>query len=241
MSEIQKKPEEPKKGAPAYIVTFSDMITLLLTFFVLLLSLADDQDKGLFSRGQNSFRRAVADFGMAGVMFSKNQGSRFSHPKIKYKIDKGDDEPEDRTVDSATETFRQILQDIEKTMKISPSQITCRTKNFTVTDVKFKDGSWKLSPESISYIENHANQVKQSLIDEKPAFYIVGLAGSEKSLKDQWVVSAKRAQAVADHMKKLFPEWPIYSWGAGNGGEWTSRTGMFTKETDIIIAQLMNE
>ena len=238
MSEKGRKPEEPKQGAPAYIVTFSDMITLLLTFFVLLLSLATDQKEGMFMKGTNSFKRAVADFGMSGLLFSKNDGNRFTHPKIKYKIDKGEDAPEDRSIDAATEVNRRILQDIEKMMKISPSQITCSSKNFTVTDIKFADGSWTLNDNAKKYIENHVRQVRQNLYGETPTFYIVGLAASEKNEKDQWIVSARRAQAVANHMKNLYDDWPVYSWGAGPGGNWTSQTGLFTQETDIMIAQL---
>ena len=37
---LKGRREEPKTPVPGYIVTFSDMITLLLTFFVMLLSMA---------------------------------------------------------------------------------------------------------------------------------------------------------------------------------------------------------
>ena len=40
MAKKQKCPECPPRGAPAWMATFSDMTTLLLTFFVLLLSMA---------------------------------------------------------------------------------------------------------------------------------------------------------------------------------------------------------
>jgi len=41
--------EDDKPKVPSYIVTFSDMVTLLLTFFVMLLSLAEVQDPELFN------------------------------------------------------------------------------------------------------------------------------------------------------------------------------------------------
>lgn len=40
MSDCPKCPECPPAGAPGWMATFSDMCTLLLTFFILLLSFA---------------------------------------------------------------------------------------------------------------------------------------------------------------------------------------------------------
>ena len=37
---MKKKEDIPKKGAPAYMATYGDMMTLLLTFFVLLFSMS---------------------------------------------------------------------------------------------------------------------------------------------------------------------------------------------------------
>jgi hypothetical protein len=30
--------------------------------------------------------------------------------------------------------------------------------------------------------------------------------------------------------------WQVYSWGAGNGGEWTGQKGQVAKEVDIMVA-----
>ena len=35
---MKRKEEEPKKGAPAWMTTFSDMVTLLMVFFIMILS-----------------------------------------------------------------------------------------------------------------------------------------------------------------------------------------------------------
>ena len=45
----RSKGEEGSK-VPAYIVTYSDMVTLLLTFFVMLMSLAQFQDPELYHK-----------------------------------------------------------------------------------------------------------------------------------------------------------------------------------------------
>ena len=37
---MASRPEEKKAGPPAYMVSFGDMMTLILTFFILLVSMA---------------------------------------------------------------------------------------------------------------------------------------------------------------------------------------------------------
>lgn len=60
MAEEEVKKEKKKKcaaGAPAWMVTYSDLVTLLLTFFVLLLSMAN-MDPVKFTRASSSIQNA---------------------------------------------------------------------------------------------------------------------------------------------------------------------------------------
>ncbi len=58
---MKSKEDEPKKGAPAYMNTYGDMMTLLLTFFVLLFSMSTvDAEK--FNALVSSFRNSVSIF-----------------------------------------------------------------------------------------------------------------------------------------------------------------------------------
>lgn len=242
MRNKKKAPEESSGGsAPAYIVTFSDMITLLLTFFVMLLSMAETQTEiTRFEAGIGSFKRAVADFGLSGMMFSKHSGANFSYPKIKYKVNQEKDETEERSVDSQTEMLQRLIMDIEQMMKISPSHIV-GASDFTVTDIHFEPGSWTLNKSAKQFLTKYSSQMQESFAAESPSMYIVGLADSESLPKQQWIVSARRAQAVTDFMKNLLSKsvkWPLYSWGAGTGGDWTGDTGMLSKQTHIMIAVL---
>lgn len=237
-----KFPEEPKKGAPAFIVTFSDMITLLLTFFLMLLSMAEEQcvtEK--FKKGQTSFRQALAGFGMEGFMKGGSSGSTLSNPATKYKVDQKSDETEDRTPEVETEMLTRIIHEIERSMKISPSQITGNSSNFTVTDIHFDKGGWTLNDAAKEYLTKYCNDVQEVYFNEQPIIYIVGLAAKESDQNQQFVVSARRAQAVTDFIKsKLSKEarWPVFCWGAGNGGVWAGKGAMISKEANIMISLL---
>ena len=58
--EKKEKQKKPPPGAPMWMITYSDMVTLLLTFFVLLLSMAS-MDPVRFTQASNSLQDA---FGM---------------------------------------------------------------------------------------------------------------------------------------------------------------------------------
>lgn len=58
MSEERAKPvDEPKKGAPLWVVTFTDMSSLLLTFFILILTFSS-QDQEQRSKAEGSLQGA---------------------------------------------------------------------------------------------------------------------------------------------------------------------------------------
>lgn len=60
MARRTKKEAPPPAGAPAWMVTFSDMTTLLLTFFVMLLSMANFDDLVRLNAVMESIRDALS-------------------------------------------------------------------------------------------------------------------------------------------------------------------------------------
>ena len=76
----KRKPEDAPPGAPDWMVTFSDCMTLLLTFFVLLLSFAGFGEEVLNGIGQ-SFADALPSIGRnskteSASMWQNNQAKR---------------------------------------------------------------------------------------------------------------------------------------------------------------------
>jgi chemotaxis protein MotB len=228
-------------GVPAYIVTFSDMVTLLLTFFVLLLSMAGTQSASRFKTTQSAFKSEMDCFGISGFMSSKYDVPKLDHAKVKYRSKEGSDVSE-RSTDSQAEMLRRIVLDLEKTMKITPSQITCRSKDFNVTDIHFDRGKWDLSGSAKEYLTKYSLSLQESFTGQNPpTIYVVGLAGKERTEKQKWILSARRAQSVADFLRENLPEnskWRLYCWGAGGGGQWSNDTGQMNKDAEIMISVL---
>jgi chemotaxis protein MotB len=246
----KKVKEELKQGAPAFIVTFSDMVTLLLTFFVMLLSLAKDQvNDHKFLEGLSSFKLAVADFGMTGAMYNQGTGPEFEYQKIKYKVEKESQEqkrkdPETKSKDHHTEMLRRLVMDIEQMMKISPAQIAGKSKMFIVTTIRFAPGNWELSKQAKEELDQYSLQIQETLAQNKAMLYVVGVANTEQTSRAKWMVSSRRANEVAEYIKSNLPqdsERPIYSWGSGTGGEWCGEDGLMSRDSEILLALIIRE
>ena len=83
--------------------------------------------------------------------------------------------------------------------------------------------------------------IQTSIAGQETTIFVLGVASSEKSEKQQWVMSARRAAAVADFIKSKRQEeavWHIYSCGAGPGGDWVGQKGIVSEQTEIMIAIL---
>jgi len=75
---MQKKAKKPPAGAPMWMVTFSDMVTLLLTFFVLLLSMAS-MDRIKFQAASNSLSSAFGQGVLSSTMTAENAKPQVIH------------------------------------------------------------------------------------------------------------------------------------------------------------------
>lgn len=247
---------------PGYIVTYSDMVTLLLTFFVMLISLASVQDPGLFNRGRGAFVESVRGFGL-GVLYGRRQSCDFGEERIEYFIDS----PEDgsgRTIDAKEEEIRRLFNKVGRMVTAIPSQIVAESTGFSVTNVRFAPGDAALDEPAKKFLTTFCADLQQgadlmtgTVPAGRPPFhgrpagilYVLGLAGDEKSEKQQWMLSAQRAQAVAQFLQSrlvrteasgpgLTAAWQIYWWGAGAGGDWVARDSPISRNCQILIAVL---
>lgn len=243
--------EGPK--VPAYIVTFSDMTTLLLTFFVMLLSLASVQDPELVSKGRDSFRFSLDTFGL-GALFAREEKPNLGHTKIKYSIGEPDELSTGRSINTKEEKIRQLFNELQKSMKIMPLEKTAKKDDFKVTDIRFARGDARLNGSAKKFLSGFCSQLQQNYGSKPVKLYVLGLAADQADEKEQWILSAKRAKAVADYLRGIlssvsnfqaqqgafegWSKWIVYWWGAGSGGDWVRQDSPISKQSQILIAIL---
>jgi len=257
LSASRKPVEEGSPKVPGYIVTFSDMVTLLLTFFVLLLSLADVQDPELFNKGRDSFVQSIRQQGL-GILFGSMGNPRFGRSKTKYYTEPPDSSYDGRTIDAREEDTRRLFKKASRTMAVLPSQIVASKTNFSVTDIHFAGQDWKLSDEAIDSLAELCQGLTEGGVGK---LYVVGLCRDPVPQATQWIISARRARAVASYIdasllaesrpyaggspnaKRLRSGAPgagcsVHWWGAGSGGQWTDPQSPMYKDSQILIAVL---
>ena len=146
-----------------------------------------------------------------------------------------------RTIDAKEEELRRIFKKINKSIKTLPSRIVAKKNIFSVTNIHFPVGEATLNESAKRFLTEFCLDLQQEPYLKAVKLCVLGLAGNEATEKQQWLVSAKRAQAVSDFLQESLPSelrWPVYSWGAGPGGVWVVHDSPISKQSQILIAVL---
>ena len=242
MSRKKKTSDQGGPKVPGYIVTYSDMVTLLLTFFVMLLSLAEQQDPELVSSGRDAFVQAINGFGL-GMLFGKEERYREGGIKVRHAVEDPEQAVDDPALDATEEQLQRLFDQVEEMMITKPSQLVAEEIDFTVTKVRFEPGSHALSESAEAYLSEFCQNLQGHVGAGQRTLYVLGLAPDSTSARQQWTLSARRAQTVADYIDETLPAdlgWSVYCWGAGPGGKWSSRDSIVSENQHIMIAVMQN-
>ena len=253
MRQRRQTVEDGPPKVPSYIVTFADMITLLLTFFVMLLSLAEVQDPELFDVGRDAFLESIRNIGL-GALFGREEVPDFGYRKERHYIANPDESTAQRTIDAEAEMIRRILEQVKQHATIVPLQIGAKRTDFSVVNVQFSPGRAALNESAKKFLTGFCRDLQQDLSYRPVDLYVLGLANDENSEKEQWLLSARRAQTVADFLRDTLlaasdsskgpdapwgrSKWHIRSWGAGPGGDWVGRNSPISRQSHVLIGVL---
>ncbi|MEZ6018746.1 MAG: flagellar motor protein MotB [Planctomycetota bacterium] len=75
-----------KKGAPSYMVSFGDMMTLILCFFILLVSMAKERSFGMMAKGIGSFVVQLKSHGLTGIMDGAEKEEIFDQVRRRFNL-----------------------------------------------------------------------------------------------------------------------------------------------------------
>lgn len=84
------------QGAPAYMVSFGDMMTLILCFFILMVTMAKERSYGMMAKGLGSFVVAVQSHGLNGVLSGSERQEIFDQVRRRFNLPPEED-PERRS------------------------------------------------------------------------------------------------------------------------------------------------
>ena len=228
-----KRPKEDATPVPAWIVSFSDMVTLLLAFFVLLQTFAKEQDPELFYAGQGSFRRAVSGCGLSSMFSGEIEAPMTDWRKIKYPSRHKTKAPDvQRVVDSDDEAIRQAFRQMRRQLEVESSAEDEEKVAVYSAPIVFASGSARLDDGAMRWLTDTAAQLRRAVKPSRTKLYVVGLAADEGDRRSQWLLSARRAEAVQTALARLLAggrssdQWAVYPVGAGPGGHWCRANGI---------------
>ncbi len=196
MADDDKKcPECPPEGAPEYMATYGDMMTLLLCFFVLLLSMAE-MDAKKFEIAASSFQQALS-----GVM--ESLPTIAIHEQVILPKLGGDDQNKKMAVE-AVERMRRFVQSDEDLKEAIKVEVTDKGLAIRISDpVGFGTGSDQLEPKLREVLTGMLDIIKD--IDERDIRvegHTDDVPISTPRFPSNWELSAARSLSVV----KLFYE-----------------------------------
>ena len=213
--------EESGEKVPLWIISFADMITLLLSFFVMLQTMAHERSPVLFQAGQGSFNRSLAGLGIPNLLFGKQLPSGRDYRKIKYPTAESTQDPPplpSRIIDARDEDIRALFEDLRLNLDTQTDESRERIIDTRPTPIRFPAEGCDLNDAAREYLKGLAVDLRQGLGSQQIRVYVVGCV--EGQGKEQMLLAARRAAAVEEHLRPVLgleaPErpWELYSLAA---------------------------
>lgn len=183
-------------GAPAYIVPLSALFMILLTFFISLLTLANEQEYGLVGAGSGSFVSQVNALGMPGIL-----------PGQRTVIDLGPGRPQVAIPQRALEKTSGSDADViyRRVISVEPMRLPRALTNYFKTadrlcipvSVQFEPGSDELTDNAKAYLHPLMLRLRSVSYYVRIEVNVSDTFVFNDRFGSAWQLSAARAVAIA--------------------------------------------
>ena len=235
----KKKKVEGSKGSPAWMATFSDLMNLLLCFFVLLFSMSTVSEEkfemviaslqskiSIFSQGSTS----IGDGSMVGggirqLEFLDNYYNELANSKSEEENEE-EGELKEQYKEEALEESEQMAENIQDAIEqlgISNAVEVDFDEQYVMLNLSgailFESGKAEILPEAKLILEKVAvvlNQYDENIIEVEGHTDNVPVSGGGKYESND-VLSMYRALSVADYIREITKLNPAYIKSSGRG------------------------
>ena len=180
-----------KKGAPAYLVSFGDMMTLILCFFILLVALSKDRQFGMMAKGLGSFVVSLKSHGLNGVLSGAEKQSIHNQMRRKFNLPPEEDPERQAPHDEAA------LQELLRAEHIEALQARDEVRSPRIAAFERDDAT--LGAGSRRYVDELADSIRpgpeQVLVLEGHA-----LDAGRTFYGDNTLLAMTRAKVVRDYL-----------------------------------------
>ncbi|RJP31758.1 MAG: hypothetical protein C4527_07195 [Candidatus Omnitrophota bacterium] len=193
------KEEEPPQGAPEWMCTFSDMMSLLLCFFVLLFSLSTIEKKKAI-QAIGSLRGAFG--GLPAPYVLENIPNKHTKPEMSRPA-----QTVRRTSYATSELVREEKQKVQSMKLQSVIQVTGTEQGITFRitgDFVFDPGQYKIKPDALIALKFIASELIQ--FPSNP-IKIDGHTDASGDADANFILAANRAYAVLEFLRDIGCEW----------------------------------
>ena len=187
----KKKADAPAAGAPAWMVTYSDMVTLLLTFFVMLLAMANFDDLVRLNAVLESIREALS-MGNFNVQLSNDED--MATPFAEMPEANNDVQP---VIAKLRESLAEHLSDDLVRMTQTQTEVRLQLDE----RVLFGPNETRIHPTAYALIGDLAAAV----VDEEVTIIAEGHTDATGSQLDNWTLSTDRAVSVVVALQDTGP------------------------------------
>lgn len=235
----KKKQAEAPKGSPAWMATFSDLMNLLLCFFVLLFSMSTVSEEkfemviaslqsklSIFAQGSTTIGEgSMVGGGIRQLEFLDNYYNELANSKSEEE-NQEEGELKEQYKAEALEESEQMAEDIQDAVEqlgISNAVEIDFDEQYVMLNLSgailFESGDAEVMPEAKLILEKVAvvlNQYDENIIEIEGHTDNVPVSGNGKYESNN-VLSMYRALSVADYIREITKLNPAYIKSSGRG------------------------